>query len=358
MDPILRSLGWDAFFGPAFREYAASHEPGRVSTVTKTGCKVYTKAGEINARIPGKLRKDGLLPAVGDWVALSKDDSGTYAVQAILPRKSKISRKDAGRVTGEQVIATNVDTAFIVTSLNKDLNLRRLERYLAVARQSAVEPVIVLNKADVCPNVEGSMNDVRSIAPGVPIFAISAIQNTGLEQLAPYMKEGKTIVLLGSSGVGKSTIINALEGYGRQKVGDIREDDSRGRHTTTARELIIMESGGVIIDNPGMRELQLWDATDGIAETFRDIEELSRQCKFSDCQHETEPGCAIKRAIKEGILPEARFESYQKLQRELLAVERKKNPELMAEEKKKWKKIGQMGKAIRENKERGLSHRG
>jgi ribosome biogenesis GTPase len=221
-----------------------------------------------------------------------------------------------------------------------------------------VEPVIVLNKADVCPNVEGSMNDVRSIAPGVPIFAISAIQNTGLEQLAPYMKEGKTIVLLGSSGVGKSTIINALEGYGRQKVGDIREDDSRGRHTTTARELIIMESGGVIIDNPGMRELQLWDATDGIAETFRDIEELSRQCKFSDCQHETEPGCAIKRAIKEGILPETRFESYQKLQRELLAVERKKNPELMAEEKKKWKKIGQMGKAIRENKERGLSHRG
>jgi ribosome biogenesis GTPase len=353
MDAIIKSLGWDAFFGSSFREYAAGHEPGRVSTVTKTGCKVHLKSGEAHARVPGKLRKDGLLPSVGDWVAVSRDDSGTYTVQAILPRKSKISRKDAGRATGEQVIATNVDTAFIVTSLNKDLNLRRLERYLAVARQSGVEPVIVLNKSDICADVESSLNDVKAIAPGVPVLAVSAIQRMGLEKLAPYIKEGKTVVLLGSSGVGKSTLINALEGYGRQKVGDIREDDSRGRHTTTSRELIMLENGGIIIDNPGMREVQLWDAAEGIAETFQDIEELARQCKFSDCRHETEPGCAIKSAIQEGTLPEVRLESYRKLQREMLAVERKKNPELMAEERKKWKKLGHMAEQIRKNKESG-----
>jgi ribosome biogenesis GTPase / thiamine phosphate phosphatase len=353
MDPVLRSLGWNAFFGEGFRAYAVDNEPGRVSTVTKSGCKVITKEGEIRARVPGKMRKDSLLPAVGDWVALSRDDSGTYTIHVILPRKSKISRKDAGRVTGEQVIATNVDVAFIVTSLNKDLNLRRLERYLAIARQSEVEPVIVLNKADICPDAGPAIDDVKAIAPGVPVFSISATEKTGIGTLAPYLKEGKTVVLLGSSGVGKSTIINALEGFGRQKVGDIREDDSRGRHTTTSRELIILENGGVVIDNPGMRELQLWDAGGGLAETFRDIEELMKQCKFSDCQHDTEPGCAIKMALKEGTLSEVRMESYRKLKREMLALERKKNPELRAEELKKWKKLMQQGKQNRKNKEHG-----
>lgn len=356
MDAILRSLGWDAFFGSSFREYATGHEPGRVSTVTKTGCKVHFKSGEAHVRIPGKLRKDGLLPAVGDWVAVSKDESGTYTVQAILSRKSKISRKDAGRVTGEQVIAANVDTAFIVSSLNRDLNLRRLERYLAVARQSHVEPVIVLNKADICKDIEGSVKDVEAIAPGVPIFAISATEHTGLEKLSPFLGPGRTVVLLGSSGVGKSTIINALEGHARQKVGDIREDDSRGRHTTTARELIVLENGGVIIDNPGMRELQLWDAGEGIAGTFGDIEALAAQCKFSDCQHASEPGCAIKKALKEGSLSGARLESYHKLQRELLALQRKKDPALMAAERKKWQKLklGHLADEIRKRKESGF----
>jgi ribosome biogenesis GTPase / thiamine phosphate phosphatase len=354
VDPILKSLGWNAFFGQAFLEFASDHEPGRVSTVTKTGCKVHLKTGEVNARIPGKLRKDGLLPAVGDWVAVSRDTSGTYIIGSVLPRKSRISRKDAGRATGEQVIAANVDTAFIVTSLNKDLNLRRLERYLAAARQNTVEPVIILSKSDVCPDVEGLKKEVTSIAPGVPVLAVSAIHGDGLGQLAPYLTEGRTVVLLGSSGVGKSTLINALEGYGRQKVGDIREDDSRGRHTTTARELIIMENGGVIIDNPGMRELQLWDAEDGISETFKDIEELATQCKFSDCRHETEPGCAIKKALADGTLSEVRLESYHKLQREMAALERKKNPELMAAERKRWKKLMETGQANRRSKERGL----
>ena len=297
MDPLLKKLGWNAFFGEAFREYAIGHEPGRVSGVNKNGCKVYTVIGEVQARVPGKLRRDGCLPAVGDWVALARDDLGTFTIQAVLPRKSKLSRKDAGRVTGEQVMVTNLDTAFIMTSLNRDLNLRRLERYLAVARQSGAEPVIVLNKADICDEVEAKVNDVRAIAPDVSIFAISATTGAGLGQLSPYLQEGRTVALLGSSGVGKSTLINALEGTERQKVAEIREDDSRGRHTTTARELILLEGGGVIVDNPGMRELQLWDAGEGLQGTFADIERLAAQCKFSDCQHVSEPGCAVKRAI-------------------------------------------------------------
>lgn len=354
MDPVLKKLGWNAFFGESFREYVVGHEPGRISSVNRNGCKVYTKDGEVRARVSGRLRQDGLHPVVGDWVAISKDNSGTCTVHAILPRKSKISRKDAGRATAEQVIVANIDIAFIMTSLNRELNMRRLERYLAIVRQSGADPVIVLNKSDICDNICARINDVRAIAPDVPIHAISATEDIGIGPLSLYLQEGKTVVLIGSSGVGKSTLINALYGLERQKVGAIREDDSRGRHITTVRELILLEKGGVIIDNPGMRELQLWNAREGLHNTFQDIEELAVKCKFSDCRHETEPGCMIRKAIEEGRLPEVRFESYRKLQRELLAIERKKNPELQAAERKKWKKLGHMAEEIRNRKERGL----
>ncbi|HOO54262.1 MAG TPA: ribosome small subunit-dependent GTPase A [Methanothrix sp.] len=350
MDPMLKKLGWNAFFGESFREYAVDHEPGRVAAVSKSGCQVHTKEGVVRARVSGRLRQDGLRPAVGDWVAIFRDDSGTRTLQAILPRRSKISRKDPGRAVGEQVMATNIDTVFVVTSLNQDLNLRRLERYLAVAKQSGAVLVVVLNKSDLCADVEAKIDDVKSIASDVPVLAISAAEKTGLEKLSPYLQDGKTVVLLGSSGVGKSTIINALEGRERQKIGEIREDDGRGRHTTTARELLILEKGGIIIDNPGMREIQLWDAGEGLEEAFQDVIELARECKFRDCRHETEPGCAVKRAIEEGTLSEVRLESYRKLQRELLAIERKKNPKLMAEEQKKWKNISRMAKEIQKRK--------
>ncbi len=350
MDPVLKKLGWNAFFGESFREYAIDHEPGRVSRVNKNGCEVHTKGGTVRARISGRLRQDGLRPAVGDWLAISRDDSGARTIQAILPRRSKISRKDPARATGEQVMATNIDTVFIVTSLNQDLNMRRLERYLAVARQSGAVPVVLLNKSDLCSDVEAKIGEVKEIAPDLSVIAVSAAEKTGLEKLSPYLKDGKTAVLLGSSGVGKSTIINALEGHERQKIGKIREDDGRGRHTTTARELLILETGGIIIDNPGMREIQLWDAGEGLDDTFQDVIELAARCKFRDCRHETEPGCAVKRAIEEGTLPEVRLESYRKLQRELLAMERKKNPKLMAEEQKKWKKISRMAKEIQKRK--------
>ena len=354
MDTVLKNLGWNAFFGESFREYVSGHEPGRISSVNKNGCKVYTKDGEVRARVSGRLRQDGPHPAVGDWVALSRDNSGTCTIHVVLPRKSKISRKDAGRATAEQVIVANIDIAFIMTSLNRDLNMRRLERYLAIVRQSGADPVIVLNKSDICDDIYARINDVKAIAPDVPVHAISATEDVGIGSLSLYLQQGKTVVLIGSSGVGKSTLINALCGVERQKVGAIREDDSRGRHITTVRELILLEKGGVIIDNPGMRELQLWNAYEGLIDTFPDIEELAAKCKFSDCRHETEPGCMIKKAIEEGKLPEIRFESYRKLQRELLAIERKKNPELQAAERKKWKKLGHMAEEIRNRKEKGI----
>ena len=217
MDSVLRKLGWNSFFGENFREYAMGFEPGRISRVNKNDCRVHLKSGEVKARVSGRQRHDGLYPAVGDWVALSKDISGTYTIHVILPRKSKISRKDAGKATGEQIIVTNIDVAFIMTSLNRDLNMRRLERYLSVVRQNRVDPVILLNKSDICANVEARIKDVKAIAQDVPIYAISATEGIGMQPLSLYLQEGKTVVLLGSSGVGKSTLINALEGNEKQK---------------------------------------------------------------------------------------------------------------------------------------------
>jgi ribosome biogenesis GTPase len=234
------------------------------------------------------------------------------------------------------VVAANLDTVFLVTSLNADFNLRRLERYLAAAWESGAEPAIVLTKADLCDDVERFVLEAESIAFGVPVHAVSAVTGRGLLELRGYLGPGRTAVLLGTSGVGKSTLVNALAGEELLATQEIREDDGRGRHTTSHRELVLLPGGGLILDTPGMRELGLWDAAAGVSDAFEDVEKLFADCRFADCAHESEPGCAVRRALADGTLDEVRWESYVKLQRELAHLDRKGDPRAMSAERKKW----------------------
>ncbi|RHW42340.1 ribosome small subunit-dependent GTPase A [Neobacillus notoginsengisoli] len=317
---------------------------GRVALEHKHLYRVWTEEGELLCEVSGKLafsaggRED--FPAVGDWVILSsRIEEGKGTIHGILPRFSKFSRKAAGQTAEEQIVAANIDTVFLVNSLNDDLNLRRIERYLLLAWESGANPVVILSKADLCEDVGAKVAEVEAVAIGVPIIPVSAEMNEGLDRLAPFLKPGKTVALLGSSGVGKSTLTNSLLGEKRQAVKEIREDDDKGRHTTTHRELILLPNGAVLIDTPGMRELQLWDSQDGLSGAFGDIEELAELCKFRDCRHTDEPGCAVQAAILRGDLPEDRLASYNKLQRELAYIERKADKRAQLEEKKHWKAI-------------------
>lgn len=341
----LNQLGWNTHFEEAFEQYKnETYRVGRVALEHKGMYRVYAEDGNLLAEVSGKLRHraNGTddFPAVGDWVVISvRKDEQKATIHAILPRKSKFSRKKAGTTTEEQIVASNVDYIFLVNALNTDFNLRRLERYLLLAWESGANPVIILSKADLCRDLEDKIREVESVAMGVPIHAISAEQQEGLDQLDSYIQLGKTIALLGSSGVGKSTLTNALYGEEKQDVKTIRKGDDKGRHTTTHRELILLNSGGIVIDTPGMRELQLWEADEGLGQSFSDIEKLILHCKFNDCKHETEPGCAVQHALSEGILDEGRFKSYVKLQRELAYLARKEDRRAALAETAKWKKI-------------------
>ncbi|MEH7238134.1 ribosome small subunit-dependent GTPase A [Bacillus sp. JJ1562] len=341
----LQILGWNSYFEETFEEYKQQgFEVARVALEHKRLYRVLSEHGELMAEVSGKLRFQALerqdFPAVGDWVVISaRQHEQKATIHGILPRKSKFSRKAAGGTTEEQIVAANVDTIFLVNALNADFNLRRIERYVLTAWESGANPVIILSKADLCDDVQEKIQQVESVAFGVPTHAISAEQNIGMEQLTPYICEGKTIALLGSSGVGKSTITNALLGKDKQDVQTIREDDGRGRHTTTHRELIVLDSGGILVDTPGMRELQLWDANEGFHQSFSDIEELFENCRFRDCSHMKEPGCAVQEALTEGRLDEGRYASYVKLQKELAFLERKSNRRAAIAEKAKWKQI-------------------
>ncbi|MBM7584245.1 ribosome biogenesis GTPase [Bacillus pakistanensis] len=315
---------------------------GRVFAEYQSMYSILTTNGEIKAKISGKFfhgvqtRED--LPAVGDWVFLHAVDEETGLIDRILPRQSKFSRKKAGIEADEQIIAANVDYLFIVSSLNDELNPRRLERYLLLCWDSGANPVIVLSKSDTCDEVEEKKEMIENIAMGVPVLVTSSVEDTGLEELKAFMRNGHTIALVGSSGVGKSTLLNALIGEQIQDVQQVREKDSKGKHTTTHREMFLTEEEAFIIDTPGMRELQMWDGEKGLSTQFAEVEELASECRFRDCSHHNEPGCYIQKSLENGELSLERFESYLKLQREIAYQKRKNDKRLESLERKKWKK--------------------
>jgi ribosome biogenesis GTPase len=357
MDPAimtamrLNELGWDHQFAQQFSEHAvrANLQPARVAIEFNHNYRVYVDDGELDATVTGRLKhragSRAELPAVGDWVALRKrPDDARGAIVAVLPRRSWFSRRMAGQVTDEQVVAANVDVIFIVMGLDGDFSLRRLERYLLLAHESGATPVIVLTKPDLAPDVPARVADVTALAGDVPVHVVSPRHSQGVDLVAAYLAPGRTGALLGSSGVGKSTIINRLVGEDVRKTREVRESDSRGRHTTIHRELVKLPSGGLIIDTPGMRELQLWDVNEAVRETFDDITALAPGCHFTDCRHRDEPRCAVKAAVEEGRLAADRLDSYLKLQDELSALAKQQDERALLERKRQ----GRIGsKALR-----------
>jgi ribosome biogenesis GTPase len=351
----LQDIGWGAFFEEHYQVLKIPGSvPGRIISESKGYFRVYCQHGELSASMSGKMRysvgEENPYPAVGDWVVIKplvKEQKGI--IHAILPRKSWFSRKVAGARTQEQVVSANVDTVFIVSGLDggRSFNLRRIERYLTLAWNSGATPVIVLNKMDLCPDIDTYIRGVEGTAPGLPVFAVSAKQNTGLEALRNYVTRGSTAAFLGSSGVGKSALINALLGTEKQETGAVREDDHMGRHTTTRRELLLLPGGGIVIDTPGMRELQLWAGEENLQGAFLDIETLAEQCRFADCSHTAELGCAVKAAVEQWELDAARLESYRKLQNELKYLASREEHSTRQYEKQKWKKIAKWVKELK-----------
>lgn len=340
-DTDLESLGWNEHFRSAFAELETEgFAPARVMLQERELYSVCAAGGEFAAEVAGRFRHEAPgpadYPAVGDWVAARlPDGEGRAAIHAVLPRRTKFSRQAAGERTAEQVVAANVDFVFLVSGLDGDFNPRRIERYLTAAWESGASPVVVLNKVDLCDDSEGKVMEVEDVAPGAPVHPVSALTGDGLDVVKSYLRPGRTIGFLGSSGVGKSTIINALLGREIQAVQTVREGDDRGRHTTTRRQLFLLEGGGLLLDTPGMRELQLWDGSEGAEVAFQDIADLAASCRFRDCRHEDEPGCAVLAAIEEGDLASERLESYHKLQREMRFHETRRDAAAQAEQNKR-----------------------
>lgn len=340
----LNKLGFNAFFAKHFEECPIDNVLiGRVCAEHKNSYKIYSEKGEITAIISGKFRnyiktKDES-PTVGDWVIFQSLDENKGIIQSVLPRKSKFSRKIAGIETQEQVIVSNIDFAFIVCALDYDFNLRRIERYLSLVWQSGAIPVVVLTKTDLCEDFQKKIFEVSNIAFGVDIYAISNIYTDGIDALRAYFIENKTVVLLGSSGVGKSSLINNLIQNDVMKVNELRSNINKGRHTTTHKQMLILPNGGLIIDTPGIRELQMWDTEDGISQCFKDIVGLAKSCKFSDCTHQNEPNCAVRKAMVNGLLDSGRLENYLKVQKEQEYLISRKNQSAAKIERNKWKAI-------------------
>ncbi|PRP97405.1 putative ribosome biogenesis GTPase RsgA [Enhygromyxa salina] len=341
----LEALGWDDRSARTFKPWAdAGLVPARVLVEHREHYRVATNDAELPAEVSGRFRHDANarvdFPAVGDFVAVELPESdGPAMIHAVVPRRSVFMRQSAGEQVEAQVVAANIDVLFIVTAFNHDLNLRRLERYLTLAWESGARPVILINKVDLCDDVDAVLADVAPVALSVPVHPLSALASEGVEAIEQYLEKGKTIGLIGSSGVGKSTLINQLIGGAVQATKAVREADSRGRHTTTHRELFVLPRGGMLIDTPGMRELQLWVADEGLDATFQDIGSLARECRFKDCRHEREPGCAVRAAAEAGELDADRLASYEKLGRELDFVHTRTDKQAASKKKKSDKAI-------------------
>jgi len=326
----LEELGWTPDLAAQLEPH---HVPARVAVEHRGQYVVYAERGELRVRLPGRMRYEGADVAVGDWVAVADD----AVVQAVLPRRSAIVRNAAGLATTAQTLAANVDVAFVVTSLGPDLEPRRIERYLVSIWESGASPEIVLTKADRLEDPWPLVAEVEAIALGVPVHVVSAVTGQGCDALRARLHPGTTAVLLGSSGVGKSTLVNRWCGEQVMATKETRVDDDEGQHTTSHRELILLPGGGMVIDTPGLRELQLWvTGDDALEATFADVEELAGNCRFNDCSHVQEPGCAVLAAVESGELAGERLQSWRKLQRELRAIAMRNDVRLRKEEARKW----------------------
>jgi ribosome biogenesis GTPase len=344
----LEIWGWNArleasFADPRHRGLA----PARITRQDRDRYEVATGEGIGAAVVSGRFRHEAAspaaFPAVGDWVAIAPGDPAV--IHAVMPRTSTFSRRAPGERLEEQIVAANVAVAFLVCGLDEDFNPRRLERYIAAVYESGAAPVVVLNKADRCADVAGRLAEAQEAAPGESVHVVSARTGEGLDELAGYLTPGRTIALLGMSGVGKSSLVNAFLGDERQRTGAVREDDSRGRHTTTHRELVPLLSGAILLDTPGMRTLALWTDEASVDASFGEIEALARQCRFRDCAHDHEPGCAVLAGLAGGELSEERYESWRKLGREASAFAARHDAKLRLEQKRKWRAITKANRA-------------
>jgi ribosome biogenesis GTPase len=338
--PALEELGWDVDWASSFEQLEDDNlVPARIAAQHRGAYLVWSADGELRARAAGRLfyahEIGAPIPAVGDWVGVQQ--SGAAAtITSILPRRSAFVRKRAGLGSEEQVLAANVDAAFLLAGLDDDFSLRRLERYITTAWDSGAEPVVVLTKSDLCPDVGDALLQVESVAIGVPVYPLSNVTGVGVDELTPHLRPGRTVVLLGSSGVGKSTLLNRLAGSELMRTATIAADGT-GRHTTTHRELVQLPGGALVIDTPGLRELQFWEGDVNAA--FEDIDALAAECRFRDCAHAREPGCAVLAAVDEGRLELDRLRSWRKFQRELEAVAARTDHRLRIARKKRWKEI-------------------
>lgn len=347
----LEDFGWSATFEEPLRAVQGDGlSAGRVVAQFQGLYRAMSDAGELLCDVSGRFRHNapspGAFPVVGDWVALRpRPDEGRGTIHAVLPRRSQFVRRASGDVTVEQVVAANVDTVFLLMGLDADFNPRRLERYLTLAHRSGAAAVVVLNKVDLCEDLPARLWDVASIAGEVPVVSVSARWGTGFDDVARFLHPGETIALLGSSGVGKSTLVNRLLREDRLRTNEVRSGDQRGRHTTTNRELVLLPDGVLVIDTPGMREIQLWEGEETLASAFDDLVSLAEGCRFRDCRHEQEPGCALRTAVQEGRLLADRLASYRKLQLEAEAGEAAREGRMRSLEKKRNERV--MGRAIK-----------